>query len=375
MAGRKNKRWVGVAAAAVLLLGAWWAWGKMTGGAPAQGGAKPPLPVEATTALQGRIAESLVVVGQVTPLFGAEIKAEIAGRVVRLNKPDGSNVKKGEEIIRLDDSVLAAQMAQASANLSVAKNTAARTGRLLDVGAASKQEAEQAAAASSLAAANVQLAKANLEKARIVAPFDGVLGVAGVTVGTYVNPGDTLTTLAQPEKVKVVFRLPEAQARQVVTGSDARVLTDDGQEHPAKVVAVDSLVDTATRTVQGRIDLDNADGTFTPGQFVRVSVDVKVADNVVLVPDMALVPMGGAMVVYVVNNTDKGTVSSRTTVEVGLRGNNQAEITKGVNPGQLVVTAGQQKLQAPVMPVKVGSPTTITVRPASVETLPRVDNR
>lgn len=374
MAGRKNKRLVWVAAAAVLLLGAWWAWGKMAGGPPAQGG-RPPVAIEATTATQGRLAESLVVVGQVTPLFGAEIKAEIAGRVVRLGKPDGSAVKAGEEIIRLDDSVLAAQLAQASANLSVARNTAARTGRLLEVGAASKQEAEQAAAASSLAAANVQLAKANLEKARIVAPFDGVLGVAGVTVGTYVNPGDTLTTLAQPEKVKVVFRLPEAQARQVAPGSDARVLTDDGGEHPAKVVAVDSLVDTATRTVQGRIDLDNADGTFTPGQFVRVSVDVKVADNVVVVPDMALVPLGGGMVVYVVNSTDKGTVSSRTTVEVGLRGNNQAEIVRGVQAGQRVVTAGQQKLQAPVMPVTVGSPTTITVRPASVETLPRADNR
>lgn len=370
MAGRKNTPWGLVALGAVLLLGAWWAWGKFFGADDAPP-ARPPLTVEATAATQGRIAQPMVVVGQVSPLFGAELKAEIAGRVVKLAMPDGSTVKAGQELIRIDDSVLAAQLAQASANLSVARNTAARTARLLEAGAASKQEAEQAAANASLANANVQLARANLEKARIVAPFAGVLGVAQVTVGTHVNPGDTLTTLAQPENVKIVFRLPEAQARQVAPGADARVLTDDGEEHPAKVVAVDSLVDASTRTVQARIDLDNKDGTFTPGQFVRVSVDVRVADNAVLVPDMALVPLGGAMVVFIVNNTPEGTVSSRTTVEVGLRGNNQAQILKGLQAGQMVVVAGQQKIQAPTMPVKVSSPTEIVVRPASVEILPR----
>jgi membrane fusion protein (multidrug efflux system) len=375
MTGRNRKRVAWVAVAAVLLALAYWGWGAWQGAASGGQGAKPALPVEAMPATQGRIAESLTVAGQVNPLFGAEIKAEIAGRVVKLNVTDGSTVKAGEEIIRLDDSVLAAQLAQASANLSVARNTAARSKRLLEVGAASKQEAEQAAATSALAAANVQLAKANLEKARIVAPFDGVLGVAAVTIGTYVNPGDTLTTLAQPEKVKVVFRLPEAQARQVAPGSDARVMTDDGEAHAAKVVAVDSLVDPSTRTVQARVDLDNADGAFTPGQFVRVSVDVKVADNAVLVPDMALVPQGGAMSVYVINTTPQGTMASRTTVEVGLRGNNQAQIISGLQAGQMVVTAGQMKLQAPLMPVKVNSPTAITVSPAPIENLPPVDNR
>lgn len=375
MARRGWQRKAGVAIAAVLLIGvAWWMWGAFgPGGAPK--GGPSAMVVEATTATQGRIAQPLTVVGQVTPLFGAELKAEIAGRVVKLGAPDGTAVKAGQEIIRLDDSVLAAQLAQASANLNVARNTAARSARLLDVGAASKQEAEQADATAKLAAANVQLAKANLEKARIVAPFDGVLGVAQVTVGTYVNPGDTLTTLAQPEKVKVVFRLPETQARDVTPGTPARVIADGGTVVESAVVAVDSLVDPSTRTVQARVDVDNAEGTFTPGQFVRVSVDVKRADDAVLVPDMALVPLGGAMVVYVVNNTEQGTMSSRTTVEVGLRGNNKAQITKGLQAGQTVVTAGQQKLQAPVMPVQVRSPTTITVDPAPIETLPPVDTR
>jgi membrane fusion protein (multidrug efflux system) len=122
--------------------------------------------------------------------------------------------------------------------------------------------------------------------------------------------------------------------------------------------------------LQGKVLLDNADGRLVAGQFVRVRVPVRSVSDAVIIPDQALVPVGNQTFAYViVPGKDGGVMASKTTVEVGLRGANRVQVTAGVQSGQQVVTAGQQKLQAPTTPVKLLSPTQVTVPPAEVEEL------
>lgn len=364
-----KRTWMIVLAVLLLVAGGVWWWRHGTAGvAPGAGpgGAPMGVPVEGTRAVEEPIAQTLEVVGQVQAENGTELRAEVTGRVVKLNFTDGKPVKAGDVLVVLDDSVQAAALAQAEANLSLAAANVGRYQRLLAEDAASKLQVDQAEADAKVARANVQAAKANLAKMRIAAPFDGVAGIAQVNVGDYIQPGQLLVALTDNRVLKLTFDVPESQAAGLHTGVDVQVAAE-GIEGAVegKVAALDGRVDPASRTLQGKVMIDNPDGVLMAGQFVRVTVPVKVVSDAVVVPDLALVPQGNQMIVWVVG---EGNRVSPTAVQVGLREQSRAQIVEGIQPGQMVVTAGQQKLQ-PGAPVMVSSPTAIAVPEQAVEHL------
>jgi membrane fusion protein (multidrug efflux system) len=340
---------------------------KLAALAPGAGaGAAMGLPVEGIAAVEGPIAQDLQVVGQVVASNGTELRSEVTGRVVKINFKDGSPVKAGTQLVVLDDSVQAAALAQAQANALLAQANVGRYQRLLAQDAASQLQVDQAEADAKVALANVQAAKANLAKMRIAAPFDGVAGIAQVNVGDYIQPGQLLVALTDNRELKMTFKVPESQATSLQTGVTVAV-TADGVSGTVegKVAALDGRVDPASRTLEGKVLMDNSDGLLVAGQFVRVTVPVRAVSDAVVIPDTALVPQGNNMVVWVVG---EGNHVSPTNVQVGLRSQSKAQILSGIDVGQMVVTAGQQKLQ-PGMPVTLRSPTTIVVPPQAVEQL------
>jgi membrane fusion protein (multidrug efflux system) len=341
--------------------------------AKAQGAGGMALPVEGIAARQGEISTRLQVAGQLQAQDGVVLKSEVTGRVVEIAVKDGTPVKKGALLVRIDDSVQKADLAKALADLEVSEANVGRYQRLQQIGAASTLQVDNARAQAKLARANVQGAKAALDKMHITAPFDGAAGIVQVTSGEMIQPGQAIVAVTDARKMKVIFSLPERDALAMKPGVDVDVIpNDDVNTTPISgtIAALDGRVDPATRTVAAKVLVDNADGALVAGQFVRVSVPTHTVADAVIVPDSALVPNGSDIFVYVVNPAAKGmTMSSRTTVTVGLRTDNEAQITSGVQAGQIVVTAGQQKLMAPVMPVMVLSPTNITRSEATVEPL------
>lgn len=375
----KGKWLAGVALIALVGAGVWYFKGgkdekPAAGGAAGMGGG---VAVEVATATLQPLSETLQVAGQVLANSGVELRSEVTGRVVAVNFKDGVHVKKGDSVVVLDDSVQRAELAQAEANYALAETNVGRYQRLVEVGASSQLQVDQAVAQMKLEKANIQMAKANLAKYRIAAPFDGVAGIAQVNVGDLIQPGQLLVALTDNDTLKVTFKVPEAQATSLQVGAPVDVRTDGapGADSPTVVegtiAALDGRIDPSSRTLEGKILIDNASGTLVTGQFVRVRVPVRSVSDAVVVPDQALVPQGTSTYVYViVPGKDGGpTMASRTTVDVGLRTANFAQVAKGVEAGQQVVTAGQQKLQAPVMPVKTASPTVVNVAPQAVEEL------
>ncbi len=368
--------WAIVAAVVVLAGGAWWWLRGSDGDGQAAGGpgkGRGPAAVEVATAEQGAIAETLELAGQVEANAGVELRSEVTGRVVKLNFQDGQAVTKGMALVILDDSVQRAELAQAEANYALAEANAGRYQRLVELGAASKLQVDQAVAQSKLEQANIQMARANLAKYRIAAPFDGMAGIAQVSAGDLVQPGELLVALTDNRTLKVTFKVPEMQANSLETGAPAMVLVDGRQGNvtvEGRIDALDGRVDPASRTLMGKIVLDNVSNTMVAGQFVRVRVPVRQVSDAVVIPDQALIPMGNQTFVYVLTPGPEGSaVASKTTVEVGIRAANKAQILRGVGAGQQVVTAGQQKLQAPTMPVKLMSPTVVNVPAAAIEEL------
>ena len=366
----KTPRWVWAAAGlAVVAVAVWALWGRGGAGGPPGGFGGGAVAVEAVEAEQGPLAETLTLAGQVQARTGAELRSEVTARVMAVKFTDGSAVKKGAPLLVLDDSVQRAALAQAQANLELAQANIQRYQRLVEIGAASRLQVDQAAAEAKLQQANVQAARANLARYQIAAPFDGVAGIAQVNVGELVQPGELLVAVTDNASLKVTFKVPDAQATTLQEGAEVMVLAE-GREISGTVAALDGRVDPQTRTLEGLVVLENTDGALVAGQFVRVRVPVRAVSDAVIVPDQALLPQGNEVNVFVVVPGDNGSqMASRTTVTVGLRSGGKAQIVQGVAPGQLVVTAGQQKLQAPTMPVTVQSATTITVAPQAVEEL------
>jgi len=365
-----GRAYVAIFIVLLVALGMWWWLGSGSGGAGKNAAAQQQgggLPVEVDVAREGPIARTVTVVGQLVAHDGAALKSEVSGRVVSINFSEGKPVKKGQLLIKLDDGVPAASLAQAQADLGLKRANVGRYTRLLAENAASKLQLDQAKADAKLAEANVAYAKATLDKYHISAPFDGVAGIAQVNVGELVQPGDDLVAVTDNDRLKITFKVPESEAAGLRVGLPVQIITGSGAaDVSATVEALDGRVDPATRTMQAKVVVDNRDHALLSGQFVRVVVPVESVADAVVIPDTALVPQGDKNLVWVVGPDNH--VSS-TAITVGIRAANRVQVLAGLEPGARVVVAGQQKIQQSGMPVTPLSPTVIVREAMPVEQL------
>jgi membrane fusion protein (multidrug efflux system) len=326
-------------------------------GAPGPGakGAIPPgggaVVVEVTRVATGTIEEDVDAVGTLRSSESVVVRPEISGRIEQLNFTEGARVQKGQVIVALDDSVSAAELAQAKANLALAESSYNRTQELEKEKFVSATAKDQALNGLRVAQANVQLAQARLAKTKIVAPFAGIIGIRQVSVGDYVKEGQDLVTLEDISALKVDFRLPEQLLAVLKPGQTVEVATDalPGRKFAASLDAIDPLVDQNGRAVLLRARLKNSEGQLRPGMFVRTRLIVSAREQALSVPEEALVPVGTDQFVFRVAD---GKVQ-RVKVGTGVRRGGTVEIVSGLAAGDTVVTAGQIKLRDGV-PVAVG---------------------
>jgi membrane fusion protein (multidrug efflux system) len=187
---------------------------------------------------------------------------------------------------------------------------------------------------------------------KIISPFDGIVGIRGVSLGDYVKDGTDLVNVEDVRILKVDFRLPERSLPQIKAGQDVEVVADalPNERWQGQIEAINPRVDANGRSLELRGRLDNASGKLRPGMFVRVRVIVG-ERNGLLVPEEAIVPQGEEFYVYkVVEGAAK-----RVPVKIGVRRDAKVEIVEGISPGDQVVTAGM-RLSRDGQPVRVLSP-------------------
>src|SRR5690606_23848829 len=158
---------------------------------------------------------------------------------------DGQPVRKGQLLVQLDDTLQQAQLMQAQAQASIARTNLQRNRELIGENFVSQSAVDQSAAALEVAMAQVALAKAQVTRMRIVAPFDGLAGIASVDVGDYVKEGGDIVGLENVSAMFVDFRLPERALGRLRTGQDVEVTLDGvpGRSFTGKVEALDSQID------------------------------------------------------------------------------------------------------------------------------------
>ncbi|WP_142850001.1 efflux RND transporter periplasmic adaptor subunit [Telmatospirillum sp. J64-1] len=319
-------------------------------GPAALGGAPPAVPVEAAVVTVGRMARELTAVGTVISNESVIIRPEIAGRVSEILFQEGERVRQGQLLLRLDDTIDQAAVAQAEANLALARSNRDRTQQLHERGAAASRSRDEAEATLRVDQAQLELARAQLEKTRIHAPFDGIVGLRKVSVGAYVAPGQDVVNLENIDPIKVEFRIPEVHLGALAVGQPLTVTGDayPGREFSGSIYAIDPQIDQAGRNVVVRAVLPNEDHALRPGLFVRLTLAVDEVLDAISVPEQAVVPQGNAsMVIRVVEGR-----AQMVPVTLGRRGNGMVQVLEGLAPGDVVVTAGQMKLR-PDAPVAV----------------------
>lgn len=320
------------------------------------GGARAPA-VEVAQVESMTFVDETQSVGSLRSRQGVMLRPEVAGRVSKIQFNDGQRVNKGQVLVQFDDQLPAAQLSQAKAEMSIAESNHKRNQELVAQNFISKRSLDESAAALEVAQAKMALAQATLQRLKIVAPFDGVMGLRQVNVGDYLKDGTDMVNIEDIDAVLVDFRLPERFQAKIRTGQKAQLTIDalPGRPFSAVVQAVDPLIDANGRSVGVRGCIDNRQQQLRPGMFARVNAVFGARENALVIPEEAIVPQGGrTFVVKVVpGDTAEARVTQRVAVKLGLRQPGKVEILEGLALGDTVVTAGHQRLQKDGTAVRV----------------------
>ncbi|MCM5680972.1 efflux RND transporter periplasmic adaptor subunit [Schlegelella sp. S2-27] len=357
---------VAVVGIAVASLAAYWYQHKGAGSSPQAASTPAPSRAAAPAGRAGPAGTVAVEVGKVetTALTdeaqavgtlrsrqGVVVRPEVAGRIAALGFRDGQQVRKGQLLVQLDDTLVAAQVKQAQAEVSIARANDQRNRELLAENFVSQAAVDQTAANLQVAEAQLALARAQLERMKIVAPFNGTAGIRLVNVGDYLAAGADIVNLEDLSRVYVDFRLPERYLPQLRIGQSVQVTLDalPQRRFQGRIEAMDPLVDASGRSVLVRASLDNPDGMLRPGMFARVDTVLSTRAKALVVPEEAVLPDAGKQyVIKVVPVQDAqgqpARVSQRSEVQTGARRQGRVEILKGVEAGDVVVTAGHQRV-------------------------------
>lgn len=330
-------------------------------------------PVEVGRVELARIEDDAQAVGSLRARQSVMLRPEVSGRVASFGFDSGARVRRGQLLVQLDDTLQRAQLQQAQAQSSIARTTLQRNRELLGQNFVSASAVDQSAAALEVAQAQVALAQAQLARMRIVAPFDGVAGIRSVDLGDYVKDGADLVSLEDRSAMWVDFRLAERYLARLKTGQGVQVQVDalPGRRFEGRVEAIDALLDANGRSLLVRASLADPQGELRSGMFARARTVFAVREQATLVPEEALVPLGGRQYLVKVVDGPGGKVSQRLEARIGARLPGKVEIVEGLKAGDVVVTAGHARLMRgdahPVRAVELerAAPPRAPAKPAS----------
>ncbi|HRY03067.1 MAG TPA: efflux RND transporter periplasmic adaptor subunit [Beijerinckiaceae bacterium] len=326
---------------------------------------QPTSSVAATQAKTETWTPTLTAIGSLRATQGVEIAPQVGGVVRAIKFESSQDIQKGALLVEIDDSTEQADLKANQAALRNAQATLDRQSKLVSGGNTTQASLDQATATRDQAAAAVERTKAIIAQKRIVAPFDGRLGIRRIDIGQYVSPGTPLVTLQKLDPIYVDFQAPEQYFARLAVGQTITLTVDafGGKTFNGKVKFLDARISTDTRNFLVRGEIQNDEKKLLPGMFANVSVSAGSPREVVTLPRTAVVYSLYGDSVYVlktpapkpgeaqaaqpqagVKPSDALYEVERRFVRVGETHGDRVEIADGVKAGETVVSEGQVKL-------------------------------
>ena len=288
-------------------------------------------------------------VANLLPDEEVDLSFETSGKIVAINFQEGTPVRKGDLLAKVNDKPLQAQLARYEAQLKLAEDRVYRQNALLEKDAVSQEAFEQAQTELATLIAEINIVKSNIELTELRAPFDGIIGLRNVSEGAYASPSVVVATLTKITPLKIDFFVPERYAKQVKPGTRFNFTVDGYQESfQGSVYATESKVDAATRTFAVRGLYPNTSARLTPGRFASVNIRLHDIPDAIAIPTEAIVPEMGVDKVYLY----RGGRAHAVEVTTGLRTDAELQILRGLSVGDTLITSGTLQLREG-LPVKL----------------------
>jgi membrane fusion protein (multidrug efflux system) len=313
----------------------------------------PPTTVSSAPVKEEDWPPVLSSIGSVSAVQGAVVAAELGGTVSQVMFQNGGEAKKGDVLIKLDTSSEAAQLRTAEADLELARANLERSRDLAARKVISKSELDAAESAFGQKQGTVDNMRSMIRKKEIHAPFDGQLGIRQVNVGQTINPGQQVVALTALDPVYVDFSLPQQELSKLSNGLEVRVHTDamPGKEFKGYLTAMNSMVDMVTRNVGVQATLENPDHALRPGMFAKVEVELPEKHKTLVVPGSAIsyAPFGDSVFVIEKKKDEKTGKESQSIrqqfVRLGEARGDFVAINEGLKAGETIVSTGVFKLR------------------------------
>jgi membrane fusion protein (multidrug efflux system) len=230
-----------------------------------------------------------------------------------------------------------AQKTKLNAQLELARETSKRLAALNDKNGISRQEYDQAVLQVQLLEAELKIIDVNISRTEIRAPFDGVLGLRNVSVGTLVSPALIITTLRSVNPMKLDFSIPEKYSSLIQQNMNVTfTLQGSSENYSAKVIATERSIDVETRNLSVRAVIESNNKAILPGAFADVKVPIAVNKPVLMIPTQSIIPQAREKSVIVNRNG----VAQFVKVTTGIRRESFIEIIDGIQEGDTVATTG-----------------------------------
>lgn len=280
--------------------------------------------------------------GSIVPDEEVDLAFETSGKIVGIFFKEGTRVKKGELLAKINDKPLQAQLLKLQAQLKLTKEREFRQQQLLDRDAISQESYDQVATELQSLQADIMLVKARIAETELIAPFDGVVGLRMISEGAYASTQTKIVRLVKVSPLKIEFSIPERYSGEVAPGFPISFVIDgEPKSFKAEVYAVDPKVDIDTRTIKVRALYPNRNLEIKPGRYTSVRARLSQIENTIAVPTQAIIPEMDGEKVFIYKNGK----AQEAKVTLGLRTESHVQIKEGLNFGDTLLTTAILQLR------------------------------
>ena len=275
------------------------------------------------------------------------LTANVTNKVTRINFEDGQRIRKGHVLVEMTNAEETALLDEARINADEAKKQLDRVESLANKGAAPQSLLDQRQREYQAARSRVLATESRLKDLRLLAPFDGVVGLRNISVGALVTPGDVITQLNDDSQMKLDFTLPAIYLPSLAKGLPIVAISRDlgGRVFLGKVFSIDNQIDSVTRSIKVRALLDNSDRQLKQGMLMAVNVEAGQRSSLVIA-ESALVSLSSHHFVFVITQQKQQPAQvMRRAIVIGERLPGVVEVLEGLALGEKVVTHGLQKIR------------------------------
>ena len=300
------------------------------------------LNVKAVVLSATSISDEFFVSGSIIPDEEVNLSFETSGKITDIFFKEGTQVSKGDLLAKINDAPLQAELKKLESQLKLYTDRLYRQNALLEKEAVSQEAFQEAQTNLATLQAEIDKVVANIEQTELRAPFDGIIGLRQVSQGTYASPTTTIAKLTKTNPLKIDFAVPERYAGTLKNGTPLTFTVEgDLKEKSAKIYALDSHVNSDTRTFSVRALYDNSDGRLYPGRYVSVALTTQTFENTIAIPSQAIVSEMGVDKVFLY----KSGKAIPAEIKKGVRTESMVQVLEGLSAGDTLITTGTMQLR------------------------------